>query len=287
VVGPSTDQLHVLPPLLDQGLRELGHPTRSFAFGMSALSGREKDYYVERIARMRLPNLKYIVFDFTLDQLPRARSDSSNWYKPRTTRWHEWTQLRGVLADWRDVKIAASGRLHRQWVHIQHFLLNTFHVGGGVELLKYVQNNQSRSMWSFYRHGDSDESREKAKAYLKTRSKKHNQRMKELVSRRKTSRFGRRPKEDTFRFAGRWHQMFSEQGVVPIILLGPALNDRRFGPRPQGMPSLRFIDLNDPQRFPELYRADLHYDPTHLTYRGANLLTEELAKQLAKVMENP
>ena len=68
----------MIPPVFDARMKEHGHDIQSINVGLSGLRGGELDYYLDRILALRMPKLKWILCDVTLDQLRPIKAHGSS-----------------------------------------------------------------------------------------------------------------------------------------------------------------------------------------------------------------
>lgn len=89
-------------------------------------------------------------------------------------------------------------------------------------------------------------------------------------------------------------------GASPVLFLPPRLEwDRRggrtvldltMGPAVRealasNLPDVPLLDYTNPREFPEFYQAELWYDATHLGTTGANLFSQRLGSDLARIVQ--
>ena len=92
------------------------------------------------------------------------------------------------------------------------------------------------------------------------------------------------PSEDV-RLWGRLINKYKQQGIRLVIMIPPGpVNERQLA-LIRRLPKGHYIDLSDPDQYPELYNPDLFYDFVHLNHDGAKLLTQYLAEAYLKLEE--
>lgn len=283
IVGPSYVQLHFLPELFDQRMRELGHPLRSFSFGMPQMRGPEIDYYLERIFELQLPKLKWLLVDVTLGQL--LTLDQPNWYKRRPIKWHEpeqFGQLPRAILNRTDR--TALERASEITVHTEHLLLNLFNVGEGLIALQSFDTlgaPRIRARNEFAPRIPSEKKLRLTTRKYKRRRKWHVNLTQTLIELRKQA-----PKEpqSTGMIVG-FRNRIRAHGVQPLFVLSPLLRDTRIDKRVPGDEPLTVLDFNDPLLYPALYNYKLRSNATHFHYYGARVYTLALADRFAAHIE--
>jgi hypothetical protein len=95
-----------------------------------------------------------------------------------------------------------------------------------------------------------------------------------------------RPKvEMNSALAGALAELISEiraAGAQPIFVICPGLNPRaNFSAAPGNLPLFAF---NDPNRYPALFKAVVHYDAEHLNKQGAVIFTSLLASSFSEYL---
>lgn len=283
IVGPSYVRLHFLPELFDERMHQLGHPLRSFSFGMPQMRGPEIDYYLERIFELPLPNLKWVLVDVTLGQL--LTLDEPNWYKRRPIKWHEPEQF-GQLphAILRRTDRTVFERARELTVHTEHLLLNLFNVGEGVVALQSLDERGApriRARDEFAPAIPSEKSFRLITRKYKRRRKWHLNMTQALIELRKQAPREPQSTELIVNFRNR----IRARGVQPLFVLSPLLRDTRIQTQVPGDEPLTVLDFNDPLLYPALYNYKLRSNATHFHYYGAQVYTLALADRFASHIE--
>jgi hypothetical protein len=278
VVGSSLTKLNFVPAVFDARMAEAGHPVRSFGFGLNGVRGGELHYYVERVLALRLPRLRWLVVDVSLDQdlLPQRDEGDSR----RAIAWHAplqtWLAIRHTLAQAKPGPVRAEAVA----VHLRQLLLNRGNVGMGLDALRTaiwldpppkVKTRGALVAGAFLARGQEW----KVKRYLATRSRHEAARrnVKYLRRTRAATAPGFYPQAE--------RELARARGKSIAFLLSAMLFDTRFDPEVPGDEPLRVIDLNDPARYPELYAPDARVDGLHLTYAASVQYTQAIADSLA------
>jgi hypothetical protein len=277
VIGPSFTRLHVIPPVFDARMNELGHHIHSINVGLSGLRGGELDYYLDRILALRMPKLKWTLCDVTLDQLRPIEAGNS--FKRRVIYWHDPAQLsfmRRVIFALTDDPIERAGYL---WRHARHAMLKATNVGEGVEALSEgvlsgrPPRIKERSGFYVKRTNDKDPGRRfrksNGRAFVKASA---------ALARKRQDKQRKVRSNGTVR---EWRDRIRAQHITPTFIISPILGFSKIQRRVRGDEPLRVFDFNDPERYPELYDPGLHHDRSHFHYGGAVIFTQDLADAFA------
>lgn len=278
VVGSSFISRNFVPSAFDERMAELGHPVTSFGLGLDGMRGAEIHYYIDRILSMRLPKLKLILADVSLDQnlLLNPKGD----YERRVISWHDWPRfwlsVQHVFShdpDWKE-RIAIVD------LHLGYTLLNRCNVGDGLEALysrvwidgpAKIKPRDELDSGPWYARSQ----RRLVERYLKRREW-HESAREKLKQQRSAPATAPQSgfMERAMRDLARRHHM-------PIAFtLAPLLNDVRFETEVAHDTPLEVLDFDDPVAYPALYEPDIRYDK-HLSYVGSVRLTQALADQVA------
>jgi hypothetical protein len=280
VVGSSLSKVNFMPTVFDEHMAELGHPVRSFSFGMKGMRGAELHYYVERVLQLPLRRLKWLIVDVSLKQ--DMLLDPDGGYTERAIAWHAptqaWLGVEQVLA-------SSEPLLHKLKViaaHARHLLLNRGNVGKGLEALAdgtwFSLPHRVMSRGALVARFIPGGQREKVDRYLRGRARHEAQRRALKWSRRRNTTL---------------HPGFIQRAIADLahargkpvaFLLSAMLIDSRFDARVPGAKPLNVIDLDDPSRYPELYEPEMRYDELHLTSAGSVPYTRAIADQLVELM---
>lgn len=282
-VGSSLTKVNFMPSVFDEHMAELGHPVTSFSFGMKGMRGPELHYYVERVLRLPLRRLKWLIIDVSLEQ--DMLLDPDGGYARRAIEWHApvqaWIGVEQALASpepfLRKLSVIAA--------HARHLALNRGNVGMGLEALAEgtwfspPRKVMSRAaLVARFRPGGQGW---KVDRYLLGRA--HHEAQRRALKHRRRNNTQLRPGLIERAIA----ELARARGKQVAFLLSAMLVDSRFDSSVPGAKPLNVIDLNDPARYPELYEPEMRYDDVHLTSAGSVPYTRAIADQLAPLMAPP
>ena len=280
VIGSSLVRVNFVPKVFDLTMKDNGFPVHSFSFAMSGLNGSELDYYLERLLRLDLPRLKWILLDVTLSQTPRLKE--KNYYKRRVIHWHDFDRFLQVQRALFRIE-RKPRRLAERWrVHFQHLLLNLGNVGEGQQVLRTSRwlGLQPRPMKEYrfnQRLKDTKKRSLKAAAYRRKSKRSHERARVKLLRDRNSGNNANR----YLPLVGRWQRMVSARAYTPFFIIGPSLRNVTFRTDNTSDEPIQVLDLNKPAEYPQLFTVEGRYDPNHMNYEASVSYTESLAKLLA------
>lgn len=273
-VGSSRFYHQIIPPQFDREVAATGVPVKSFNFAVDGCWPPESFYLLRQILAQRPARLRWVVIDLMdiNSRIPPENRDT-----PRVRYWHDLRHTIMALREtWSRVERPASERSDQCLEHVQLFLQNAFSLGRGAASLQtwaFTGKKKERSpVWGkeagYAAEPDVVMSGEPLANY---------ERLVEKL------RKGLRPfpMPPVFYEAVRdIAAVVRASGAEPIFVIAPTVNPREnFSDTPPGLEIWRY---NDPMEYPELYRADRHFDDYHLNAAGAVEFTRLLAERFAK-----
>jgi hypothetical protein len=299
--GSSRIYHHIIPAQFDAIVAaKTARKVSSFNFGYDGLWLPESSYALRQVLSLKPSRLRWVFFDL-MDINPYLDLTSS---PVRTAYWHDWhhslmawkalaaaplATSQNLLAPgspqprplFRDVgSLLATKRLAIAQRHAELFLDVALNKGRGADWLQPFSSPKKKSPppWLAERGflPEPDLS-------LQAKAKDDFQL---FVDNLKKDPRPPRPISAPFRQAlNEIITLVRDAGAEPIFVLGQTLSlKENFADLPEGVTVIRF---DDPNRSPELYEADVHYDGWHLTPRGAEIQTRQLAEAFAKAFPHP
>lgn len=290
VIGSSTVRVHFVTTLFNEEMKKRGYDVQAFAFGRSALQGAELDYYLERILALDLPDLKWVLVDVSLTQFRPLERE--NWYKRRVIVWHAPEQVLTLLRLIFATDMPLTRKLGQAWPHVEHALLRAASVGDGVDsayrgTLLHLRKPDKLLPASSFSVGDYVKNAQKKRlaSYAKHNAKKFPKVIAALRKARAVPDSKIKKHLRTNEYPVLFRERIERRGAQAAFILSPMLGDVRMRRDVPGAADLRFLDFNDPARYPELYALEHRYDSVHLAWSGAQLFTVRLAEQFAAMLE--
>jgi len=290
VIGSSTVRVHFVTALFNEEMKKRGHDVQAFAFARSGLQGAELDYYLERILALELPELKWVLVDVSLTQFRPLERD--NWYKRRVIEWHAPEQVLTLQRLIFAKNAPLASKLEQFWPHVEHALLRAANVGDGVEsaykgTLLHLRKPDRLLPASSFSVGDYVKNAQKKRlaSYAKHNAKKFPKVVEALRRARAVPESKIQKRLRANEYAVIYRQRIEQRGAQAAFILSPMLGDVRMRRDVPGSADLRFLDFDDPARYPELYALEHRYDSVHLAWSGAQLFTVRLAERFAALLD--
>lgn len=283
-LGSSFVERGINPVVFDRVARQLGHPLRSYNFGVAGLSSVEIDALLDEILALDPPNLKWIVIDAGLNDLSRAAEATE-----RNVWWHDLAGTRNVIGALALEERPVFEKLLSAIDHLGLFFRNSAHFGMGPKLADAVATERRRS-----REGTpapmpklrgfiplTDESK---RAPFLENVREYRKAVETMWEEKRRVDRHARPYEPIFR---RQVARLADAGVGLIYLIPP---------NPVAIPELaamhergeipHLLSYNDPAEYPEFFAIDTRFDANHLVAEAATRYTEQVARDVVAILES-
>jgi hypothetical protein len=276
-VGTSRILRGVDPTVFDRSMGELGHPLRSYNFGLNGMGFLEQLHLVDWILAQRPDRLRFLFIEPTerdaVMRLVGREEHKVNLFTMRSVYWHapEETWL-GIHATWDSPRKTAK-KIELTRLHLLHLVHRLCNVGVGVGLVNifltpgepgaglvagFVPRDPEGPEWDAVAEGAQRE----AAAH--------------------------EPGRLVVDFMTKMAERTRAAGVRPLFVLPPT---------PQAPVLSRYLDASDWQApaevlhysrksFPEILadQNQYFYDEGHLNLRGAELFSARLARDFAALL---
>jgi hypothetical protein len=272
-LGTSRTYHQVSPETFDERMGALGFPTCSYNLGADGLNFPET-FFVLDAALARLPRPPRLVV-LELGGMQWGENGLANADSTRAVYWHTW---RHTALVWRSM-LHSPGRTATFAQAAEHghlLLLHYSNLGRSREILPALlatpsaPRNEAAAPRGFAPIDHGMTAAQSADFHARLGSRIPNPAL---------------PTRADPALSGAFTQLVERlrlRGTETLFVLMPAFR-RDLPPLPRdaaGQP-VAVVDLDDPQRTPELWHAEHRYDPHHLNSTGSELFTRLLADSVA------
>jgi len=316
-VGSSHVFRAFVPEEFDRLMGAANYESRSFNFGVQAVSLIEARHLLEEVLEAGEGSLRRVFFEY---QWLTPQIDPANAFAPRTIYWHDgeatrlavqrslyWGEQLGPDFGYAEDESARHGLfsvlarrlpadLRAAGGHVQHYLANELLLGRGKDVLKGMSGRQ-HGQTQRYDAGDGYLSLEEEQAQQGEHGS-YLQRRQRFLAEQDGYRQAVADLEQDERAFGdaEWlnpdllrvndlelmrdiARLAQSRGVQFVLVLMPSLScDRPFEDRLERSLGAPLLRYNLPDRYPELYTLESRFDSGHLTAAGALLFTRHLAE---------
>ena len=278
------------PAIFDEvrGVQE-GDP-RTLNLGTLGMELNEEIYLLKQILNHKPDALRWIIVEaqpFTID----FRNDND--YGNRRVSWHDsGTTWRLAKSGYRS-SLLAEERWEITKRHIAHWWYRSLNLGRGPDAVEALGKDRLELFEDQSALGVADDGYVPLEAGTEN---SRNRKMRQAFLKAPGEMFqgaqsilaggdGGPPDPELVAVIEEVESLAAEQGVVLVWWLHPNL-ERYSGWRQMHVSGTirHLIAFDDPERFPDFYRLPLRYDLYHLNKEGAEILTEELAREFVHQM---
>ena len=282
-IGTSRIEHHLEPEIFDRVTAERGLPTRSFNLAVDDMHPPENFFVLDQILKMS-PHLKWVVLEFEdiqSEPSPGARGTR------RLAYWHDWPRTRLALhrivdpkgnARWY-AKLVRAALRHRDLVmHVSLFVKESTNIGRLSELLHDAgQPTRGETQLGPRRDGF----RPPRAAMAPSRIAVYERKLQREVT-HAHPRYIDPFAERTFReYAARFQQL----GTACAFVVTPVVTQSLLRFRPTPAPPGPLFSFNNASTYPQLYRAEVRADESHLTKESADEFTRLFAEEFLRYRE--
>lgn len=282
-IGTSRIEHHLEPEIFDRVSAERGLPTRSFNLAVDDMHPPENFFVLDQILKMK-PHLKWVVLEFEdiqSEPSPGARGTR------RLAYWHDWPRTRLALhrivdpkgnAHWFGKVIRAAVRHRDLAMHLSLFVKETLNVGRLSELLHGAgQPTRGEAQLGPRRDGF----RPPRAAMPPSRIAAYERKLQRETA-NAHPRFIDPFAEKTFReYAARLRQL----GTASVFIVTPVVTQSQLHFRLTPTPPGPLFSFNNVSAYPQLYRAEVRADESHLTKASADEFTRLFAEEFLRYRE--
>jgi hypothetical protein len=301
-LGSSRVHYQIMPSIFDRIAREQGMPVRSFNAGVGAMVPPEDDYLLDQILRGPHRRLRWVFFEI----MPLTASGNPIIAGTgRFAYWHDWERTRlltdcfiqDCLAarrgpDGRGVPLGEEiqGLAHAFGIWMNNlslFVVKYSNLGHGQTLvlgrigpskewlIRPVRNDDVWDGWG---------APEKDRPMNAQRRAEYDRDFATLLA--TDQRFDPGDAVSLKALRAKIDRL-NAAGITPIMIIPPTVAPKRFFPPQLAGASVALMDFSDPHQHPELFTLDHRLDGGHLNGAGAEIFTDELARQFVEIAKNP
>jgi hypothetical protein len=278
-VGTSRTYHQVIPADFDAGTAGASLSTTSFNGAVDGLFPPEDAYYLERIGRTGA-RFRWVFLEVNPIRL---RIDDAKRGTERIIYWHDARRLRLLLREAVEIIRQQSNRASwaQQWVvikmaaeRIEMFLRAQSNLGRGELLRPWLLRTKSVGVDRTVLGARGDGYLEIDYAPLPGAARQaYEAKFAAKIRQPGSTGIGTKASQDALADS---IALIRKLGAEPVLVIPPTVEPRMLRLRD---PDLKILDFSDPQRFPELFRAEHRMDAEHLNTAGARVYTKLLAQE--------
>jgi hypothetical protein len=289
LIGSSNFRLGVDPRRFDETLARLGHPVRSFNFGVEGMNAFEGRQLLDRVLALEPERLRWAVIE--LVHVRASELIGRNPWTNRVVGWHDAARTAEVIESLRRAKLSASDRVHWLQMHLRHTAWRLSNIGQGprmasgllrldaaatAEAFEKISKNLGFRPLGIFQSDQGPRARRELERVWAGKMARFDETRRATAA---TSSFDPAPIE-------RQIAALEKRGIEPIYVIAPIgrgtplveqLITEGILPKP--------LIYNRPEHYPELYDVDHRHDVTHLNARGARIWSPILAEDVARRMD--
>jgi hypothetical protein len=273
-IGSSRFHNQIIPLEFDALNAARGVPTHSFNLAYSGMWPPESFYFVRQVLATHPAKLHWVVMEL-MDY--RFGAWEQRPLQMRVVYWHDWTDTMFACRYMLESELRPTEKICQIGLHLWLFLQRSASPGRGYEWLRirHVRPTEKEDVGWEERAGFDPEP--ELSRLRKGRSRADFLRgVKEV-----RESLPEQPLRPGFEAAFKdLLGDFRRAGIEPIFVIPPTINrpENLVLGLPRGITVLRF---NRPDKFPQLFHPDMHYDAVHLNEKGAQEFTRLLAGYFA------
>jgi hypothetical protein len=287
-IGSSHIHHQISPAIFDQIMREAGHPTHTFNFGVRAMFPPENSYVLERLLNTKPRHLKWVFIE--LEELETHRFPEAERSR-RSLYWHDWKRtslvLRKVLeAGHQEGKfLALKSRESEVWelffFHSALFLKNFANVGKKIDLVRWKSHLWKKEASSNDLGPDGDGYVPQTKKMPAAEANIYQTELERAIAQADAQFIS----AATERAYGQLAEEVRKAGATPIFLVTPIMAQIKLGFRPGSGIKGTVISFNDAKAYPQLYRKEMRVDGGHINGTAAEEFTKLVAQDFLQLVQ--
>ncbi|MEO7723445.1 MAG: hypothetical protein ABIU29_01965 [Chthoniobacterales bacterium] len=290
-LGSSRVYQQISPALFDKEMRRNQTPTHAFNFGVNGMFLAEESYLLDQLLPRSGNRLRWVFIE--LEALPLG-FDPNNMGSQRTGYWHDWTRMEAVSRKilrldehgkrkaTRDILLGrkkGERRHHLFLLHLSLFARHFVNLGAARDIADWVIHHSNPPdvvelgpLGDGYRPGAAHLRADKAAGYETALSAST------AVGRPKTVD---RYTEDICR---RCAETIRRHGAIPVFLVTPVIDQSNLIFADSAIAPGTILSFNNASRYPELYRAAVRIDYSHMNESGSAEFTRQLGREFTAAL---
>lgn len=295
-VGSSHIHQEISPATFDRIMREAGHPTHTFNFGVSAMFLPESGYVLERLLSTKPRRLKWVFIE--LDELEIKRFPEAEGSR-RSLYWHDWKRtsllFRKIFDAGRQdgeislskkigeiLALGASGSEVRDllFFHGALFVKNFTNMGRKIDLVRWKSHLWKKEASSNDLGPNGDGYVPQIKKMPAAEATSYETELKRAIA-QADSQFVSPSTEQAYRQLA---EELRKVGATPIFLVTPLTAQIKLGFRPESGMAGMVMSFNDAKAYPQFYRSKMRVDGGHLNGAAAEEFTRLVAEKLLQLV---
>jgi len=300
-LGGSLEYRHINPAIIDSVAKLNGIDLHSFNLGIDGHGIIQQAEDLDGLLKIRNPNLKYVFLSLSSEPYFFVAN-------MHTSKWTSWqsissvtnaTKILATLDDKPKKRIKYAGLYSMSWIE------NMFNIALVPDMISFYVNKNKRDnsylgkqnngfypydyeeyhLFMEYKWEDtlllqSRKRYENDKAYRDTLNTEI---MQSFVHYKSTDK----PNQQMVDLCMKMYNKCKKRGIEVFFMLPPKgrTTYSLLLPVLNAMPKKSQIELADPRKYPKYYETAYGYNFHHLNYKGANLLSNEMAKQVVSLMK--
>jgi hypothetical protein len=257
-------------------MRDAGHPTRTFNFGINGMFPPESGFVLERLLSTKPRRLKWVFIE--LDELETRRIPQAEASR-RSVYWHDWKRTSLVLRKILDDNHHENAR-DLFFFHSALFAKNFTNIGRKIDLSWWSSHLGKKAAPPKTLGQDGDGYVPQIKKLSAAEMAAYEDGLEEAVVGAE-SRFISASTEQAYR---QWADEVRKIGATPIFLVTPTTAQTKLQFRPESGIGTAML-FNDAKAYPQLYRNDMRFDADHLNGAGAEEFARLIARSFSQLIQ--
>jgi hypothetical protein len=301
-LGGSLEYRHINPAIIDSVAKLNGIDLHSFNLGVDGHGIIQEAADLDGMLKIRNPNLKYVFISLSSEPyFFVANMHTSKW-----TSWHSLTSTLNATKILTTLDDKPKKRIKYAGLYTMSWLENSFSISLLPDMIEYYSgikaldtNYIGKQQNGFYPYDYEEyhlfmeykwedtlllQSRKRYETDNAYRDTMNTEIMQSFVNYKSTDK----PNQQMVDLCMKMYNKCAKRGIQVFFMLPPKgrTTYSLLLPVFNAMPKGTQIELADPRKYPKYYETAYGYNFHHLNYKGANLLSNEMAKQIVSLMKN-